>query len=127
MAFIVEWYYVFNNFLIGYIPEIVFSLIALIIIFAEPYLIHLEKLINMLVGLITKKNQQFKMIETTKLDSFLVFLLLIIIILPLVKHYLMGFIEQALNSENLLFYLIVIFVGMYLYYVFVYRRQHSKK
>jgi|SRR3989344_1466496 len=127
MAFIVEWYYVFNNFLIGYIPEIVFSLIALIIIFAEHYLTHLEKLINMLVGLITKKNQQFKMIETTKLDSFLVFLLLIIIILPLVKHYLMGFIEQALNSENLLFYLIVIFVGMYLYYVFVYRRQHSKK
>jgi len=127
MAFIVEWYYVFNNFLIGYIPEIVFSLIALIIIFAEPYLIHLEKLINMIVGLITKKNQQFKMIETTKLDSFLVFLLLIIIILPLVKHYLMGFIEQALNSENLLFYMAVIFVGMYVYYIFVYRRQHSKK
>jgi len=127
MAFIVEWYYVFNNFLIGYIPEIVFSLIALIIIFAEPYLIHLEKLINMIVGLITKKNQQFKMIETTKLDSFLVFLLLIIIILPLVKHYLMGFLERALNSENLLFYMAVIFVGMYVYYIFVYRRQHSKK
>ena len=126
MAFIVEGYYVFNNFLIGYIPEMVFSLIALIIIFAEPYLIYVERWINLLIGILTRNPQQVGMLQVTKLDSFIVFLLLIIVILPLVKHYLMNYLEVMLNSENLLFYLIVIFVGAYCYYIFVYRRQHSR-
>ena len=56
---------------------------------------------------------------------FLVFLLLILIILPLIKHYLMNYLETALNSENLFFYLIVLFAGMYIYYVLVHRRRHS--
>ena len=126
MAFIVEGYFVFNNFLISYIPEIVFSLIALIIIFAEPYLIYVERWVNMLLGILTRNPQQVGMLQVTKLDSFIVFLLLIIVILPLVKHYLMNYLEVMLNSENLLFYLIVIFVGAYCYYIFVYRRQHSR-
>jgi hypothetical protein len=127
MAFIVDGYFMFNNLLIGYIPEIVFSLIALLIIFLEPYLIHVEKWVNMLIGIITKNPQQPGMFQRTKLDSFIVFILLIILILPLVKHYLMDYLENAMVSENLTFYLIVIFVGMYFYYVLVYRRQHLKK
>lgn len=127
MAFAIEGYFVINNFLIKYIPEIVFSLIALIIIFAEPYLIHVERWINMLIGVITRNPQQSGMFQTTKLDSFIVFVLLIILILPLVKHYLMSYLEKILISENLLFYLLVIFVGMYFYYIFVYRRQHLRR
>ena len=126
MAFIVEGYYAFNSFLINYIPEIVFSLIALIIIFAEPYLIYVERWINMLMGILTRNPQQVGLFQVTKLDSFLVFLLLIIVILPLVKHYLMSYLETVLNSENLVFYLVVIFVGAYFYYIFVYRKQHSR-
>ena len=126
MAFIVEGYFVFNNFLISYIPEIVFSLIALIIIFAEPYLIYVERWVNMLLGILTRNPQQVGMFQVTKLDSFIVFLLLIVAILPLVKHYLMDYLETVLNSENLTFYLLVIFVGAYFYYIFVYRRQHLR-
>lgn len=127
MAFIVDGYFIFNNFLIGYIPEIVFSLIALIIIFVEPYLIYVERGVNMLLGILTRNPQQVGMFQVTKLDSFIVFILLIALVLPLVKHYMMNYLEVVLNSENLLFYLIIIFIGAYFYYIFVYRKQHSKK
>jgi len=127
MVFIVDGYFFVNGFLLKFIPEIVFSLIALIIIFVEPYLIHLERLINQVIGLLTKNQQQPGMAQITKFDSFIVFILLIVLILPFVKHYLMDYLEKVLHSENLLFYLIVIFIGMYFYYIFVYRRQHTKK
>ena len=86
MAFIVDGYFIFNSFLIGYIPEIVFSLIALIIIFVEPYLIYVERGVNMFLGILTRNPQQAGMFQVTKLDSFIVFILLIVLILPLVKH-----------------------------------------
>ncbi len=128
MALIVEGYFMINNFLISIIPEIVFSLVALIIIFTEPYLIYVEKWINMLISILTRNpQQQLGMIQITKLDSFIVFLSLIVIILPLVKHYLMDYLETVLVSENLLFYLVVIVIGSYFYYIFIYRRQHLKK
>ena len=125
MAFIIDWYFVFNNFLIKHTPEIVFSLVALLIILVEPYLVYLERAISSLFGG-TKTRQQRSFIELTRLDSFIVFLLLIIAILPLVKHYLMTYLEKILVSENLLFYLIVLFFGMYVYYILVYRRQHLR-
>ena len=126
MAFIIEGYFVLNEFLIKNLPEIVFSLIALMIIFVEPYLIHVERAVNMLIGILTKNPQRPGMVQATKLDSFIVFILLIVLILPLVKHYLMGFLENILVSDNLTFYLVVIFIAAYFYYIFVYRRQHSK-
>tara|TARA_Y100000034_G_scaffold129454_1_gene185922 strand:+ start:2812 stop:3201 length:390 start_codon:yes stop_codon:yes gene_type:complete len=126
MAFIVEGYFIFNDFLIRHIPEIVFSLIALLIIFVEPYLIYVERGVNMLLGVLTRNPQQPGMFQVTKLDSFIVFILLIVLILPFVKHYLINFLENILVNENLTFYMIVIFVGAYFYYVFVYRKQHSK-
>ncbi len=125
MAFIVDLYFIVNNFLIGHIPEIVFSLIALVIILVEPYLIYLERAISSLFGG-TKIRQQQSLIEMIRLDSFIVFLFLVILILPLVKLYLISYLELVLVSENLLFYLIVIFFGLYIYYVLVYRRQHSR-
>lgn len=125
MAFIVEWYFVLNNFLIRHISEIVFSLIALIIILVEPYLIYLERAISSLMGG-TRVRQQRSFVELLRLDSFIVFLLLVLLILPLVKRYLMGYLEKILVSENLLFYLIILFVGMYFYYILVYRRQHLR-
>jgi len=123
MAFIIDFYFVINNFLIKHIPEIVFSIIALLIIFIEPYLIYLERVISNFINIKTRGNRSI--IKSIRLDSFIVFLLLIIIILPLIKHYLMDYLENALNSENLLFYLIVLFIGMYAYYVLVHRRRHS--
>lgn len=125
MAFIIDWYFVVNNFLIRHIPEIVFSLVALVIILVEPYLIYLERAISSLMGG-TKTRQRQSFIELLRLDSFIVFLLLVLLILPLVKRYLMGYLEKNLVSENLLFYLIILFVGMYFYYIFVYRRQHLR-
>ena len=125
MVFIVEGYFVVNNFLIKHIPEIVFSLVALIIILVEPYLIYLERAISSLMGG-TRSRQHQSFIELLRLDSFIVFILLIVLILPLVKHYLMGFLENILVSDNLTFYLVVIFIAAYFYYIFVYRRQHSK-
>ena len=124
MVFIIDLYFIVNNFLIKYIPEIVFSLVALIIILAEPYLIYLEKLISNIFKITTRRGEGI--LELMRIDSFVVFLLLIIIILPLVKRYLMGYLEKVLNSENLLFYLIVLFIGLYVYYILVYRRKHSK-
>lgn len=125
MVFIVEGYFVVNNFLIKHIPEIVFSLVALIIILVEPYLIYLERAISSLMGG-TRSRQHQSFIELLRLDSFIVFLLLVILILPLVKHYLMGYMEKILVSENLLFYLVILFIGLYFYYILVYRRQHSR-
>ena len=125
MVFIVEGYFVVNNFLIKHIPEIVFSLVALIIILVEPYLIYLERAISSLMGG-TRSRQHQSFIELLRLDSFIVFLLLVILILPLVKHYLMGYMEKILVSENLLFYLFILFIGLYFYYILVYRRQHSR-
>lgn len=124
MVFIIDLYFIVNNFLIKYIPEIVFSLVALIIILAEPYLIYLEKLISNIFKITTRRGEGI--LELMRIDSFVVFLLLIIIILPLVKRYLMGYLEKVLNSENLLFYLIVLFISLYVYYILVYRRKHSK-
>ena len=125
MVFIVEGYFVVNNFLIKHIPEIVFSLVALIIILVEPYLIYLERAISSLMGG-TRSRQHQSFIELLRLDSFIVFLLLVILILPLVKYYLMGYMEEILVSENLLFYLVILFIGLYFYYILVYRRQHSR-
>lgn len=125
MAFIIEGYFVFNNFLIKHTPEIVFSLVALLIILVEPYLVYLERAISSLFGG-TRTRQQHSFIELTRLDSFIVFLLLIIAILPLIKHYLMTYLEKILVSENLLFYLIALFFGMYVYYILIYRRQHLR-
>ena len=125
MAFIVGAYFVLNNFLIKHIPEIVFSLIAIIIILVEPYLIYLERAINSLIGG-TKIRQQPSFFEAIRLDSFIVFILLIIVLLPLVKKYLMNYLERILISENLTFYLIIIFVGIYFYYLLVYRRHYSR-
>ena len=125
MVFIVEGYFVVNNFLIKHIPEIVFSLVALVIILVEPYLIYLERAISSLMGG-TRSRQHQSFIELLRLDSFIVFLLLVILILPLVKHYLMGYMEEILVSENLLFYLVILFIGLYFYYILVYRRQHSR-
>ena len=125
MVFIVEGYFVVNNFLIKHIPEIVFSLVALVIILVEPYLIYLERAISSLMGG-TRSRQHQSFIELLRLDSFIVFLLLVILILPLVKHYLMGYMEKILVSENLLFYLFILFIGLYFYYILVYRRQHSR-
>jgi len=125
MVFIVEGYFVVNNFLIKHIPEIVFSLVALIIILVEPYLIYLERAISSLMGG-TRSRQHQSFIELLRLDSFIVFLLLVILILPLVKYYLMGYLEEILVSENLLFYLVILFIGLYFYYILVYRRQHSR-
>ena len=125
MAFIVGAYFVLNNFLIKHIPEIVFSLIAIIIILVEPYLIYLERAISSLIGG-TKIRQQPSFFEAIRLDSFIVFILLIIVLLPLVKKYLMNYLERILISENLTFYLIIIFVGIYFYYLLVYRRHYSR-
>src|SRR3989344_4247705 len=124
MVFIIDLYFIVNNFLIKYTPEIVFSLVALIIILAEPYLIYLERLISNIFKITTRRGEGI--LELMRIDSFVVFLLLIIIILPLVKRYLMGYLEKVLNSENLLFYLIVLFISLYVYYILVYRRKHSK-
>ena len=125
MAFIVGAYFVLNNFLIKHIPEIVFSLIAIIIILVEPYLIYLERAISSLIGG-TKIRQQPSFFEAIRLDSFIVFILLIIVLLPLIKKYLMTYLERILISENLTFYLIIIFVGIYFYYLLVYRRHYSR-
>ena len=125
MAFIIDFYFILNSFLIKHVPEIVFSLVALIIILIEPYLIYLERAISSLFGG-TKIRQQQSFIEMIRLDSFLVFLILVILILPLVKIYLISYLESILVSENLLFYIIVLFFGLYIYYVLVYRRQHSR-
>lgn len=125
MVFIIDFYFVINSFLIRHIPEVVFSLIALIIILVEPYLIYFERAISSLFGG-TKIRQQQSFVEMIRLDSFLVFLLLVILILPLLKIYLIGYLEKVLVSENLFFYLVVIFFGLYFYYVLVYRKQHSR-
>lgn len=126
MAFVVDGYFVFNSFLIRHIPEISFSLIALLIIFVEPYIIYVERGVNMLLGILTRNSQQPGMFQITKLDSFIVFILLIVLVLPLVKHYLINSLEKIMVSENLTFYLIVIFLGSYFYYIFVYRRKHLR-
>ena len=125
MVFIIDLYFIINNFLIRHIPEIVFSLVALIIILFEPYLIYLERAISSLLGG-AKMKQQKSFVELIRLDSFIVFLLLVILILPLMKLYLMNYMEKILVSDNLLFYLVVIFFVVYIYYILVYRRQHSR-
>jgi len=125
MAFIIDLYFIINTFLIKNIPEVVFSIVALMIILVEPYLIYLERAISSLFGGVkTRQHQSF--IEMIRLDSFIVFLFLVILILPLVKIYLISYLESVLASENLLFYLVIIFFGLYIYYVLVYRRQHSR-
>ena len=123
MAFIIDFYFVINNFMIKHIPEIVFSIIAMLIIFIEPYLVYIERAISSFMNVRTRSDRS--VINSIRIDSFLVFLLLILLILPLIKHYLMNYLETALNSENLFFYLIVLFAGMYIYYVLVHRRRHS--
>ena len=125
MAFIIDLYFIINTFLIKNIPEVVFSIVALMIILVEPYLIYLERAISSLFGGVkTRQHQSF--IEVIRLDSFIVFLFWVILILPLVKIYLISYLESVLASENLLFYLVIIFFGLYIYYVLVYRRQHSR-
>ena len=123
MAFIIDLYFIVNTFLIKNIPEVVFSIVALMIIFLEPYIVHLERIISSILNV--KKSSEKSFFDSIRLDSFLVFLLIVIIVLPLIKHYFMSYVEKVLNSENLLFYLIVLFIGTYIYYVLVHRRRRS--
>ncbi|MBI4159468.1 hypothetical protein HY500_04415 [Candidatus Woesearchaeota archaeon] len=112
-----------NDFLIRHIPELAFILISLMYIFFWRYVfLFLERAFR---GL------SFSFFENTPtimkilgfVDSFIIFLVTVVLVIPLIKSMANKYIEPLLDNNYLTIIVIIFFISSYLYYSFVYSRH----
>ena len=121
-------YTTINNFLIKYISEVTFILVTLIYIFTHRYVfLFLEKIIRGMTNAIFE-NKDWVAGLLKYIDSFFVFILSFLIIIPFGKILLEKYLEPYLKNE----YLTWIFLGTlafsYLYYTLFYSKHlHGDK
>lgn len=120
-------YHPINGFLLKHIEEVIFVFISLIYIFFWKYVfILLEKLFRGLTySFLENRNILIGLIRTT--DSFLIFVLSVLFVIPLMKIGLQKYITPLIATKYLLVIATVFFVASYLYYYFVYSRHYLGK
>lgn len=120
-------YHPINGFLLKHIEEVVFVFISLIYIFFWKYVfILLEKLFRGLTySFLENKNIFIVLIRT--IDSFLIFVLSVLFVIPLMKIGLQKYITPLIATKYLLVIVTVFFIASYLYYYFVYSRHYLGK
>ena len=121
-------YTAINNYLIKHIPEISFVLVTLLYLFFYRYVfLLLEKITRGISNALFENSP--KILSMTKyLDSFLVFLITFLLLIPLGKVVLEKVLEPYLKTPYLTWILLAVFAGSYLYYVFFYSKHlHGEK
>ena len=120
-------YHPINGFLLKHVDEVVFVFISLIYIFFWKYVFILsEKLFRgFTYSFFENKNILIGLIRT--IDSFIIFVLSVLFVIPLMKIGLQKYITPLLNTRYLLVIATVFFIISYIYYYFVYSRHYLSR
>lgn len=121
-------YTTINNFLIKYIPEISFVIVTLIYLFFYKYIFLLLEKIARGISNALFENKPNILALTKYIDSFFVFIITFIILIPLGKIILEKLLEPYLKTQYLAWIVLAIFAASYLYYLFFYSKHlHGDK
>jgi len=112
-----------NDFFIRHIAEIGFIIISLVYIFFYKYIFIISERIFRGITFSLFENRPIVLRTIGFVDSFIIFILTLIFIIPLIKKILHDFIEPALSNDYLTLMVVVFFVLSYLYYLLVYRKH----
>lgn len=116
-------YDIINDFFIRHIEEIAFIFVSLIYIFFYRYLFVLSERIFKGLTFSLFENKPSIMTIIGFVDSFFVFIITLILIIPLFKKVLHSYIEPILDTYYLTFIVLIFFTASYIYYILVYRRH----
>jgi len=120
-------YHPINGFLLKHVETIGFILISLIYIFFWKYIfLFLEKIFRGLTFSFFE-NKPFLMGLVKAIDSFLIFVLSVVLVIPLMKVVLQKYITPSLNTKYLLIIVFIFFTLSYLYFYLVYSRRYLGK
>ena len=116
-----------NGFLLNRVEDIGFIIISLIYIFFWKYIfLFLEKIFRGLTfSFFENKQALLGLIKT--IDSFVIFILSVIFVIPLIRIILQKYITPLLNTKYLTIIVLVFFILAYLYFYLVYSRHHLGK
>ena len=112
-----------NNFFVNNIEELGFIFISLIYIFFYRYIFIIAERIFRGVTFSLFENKPTIMEVIGFVDSFVIFVLTLVLVIPLFKKILNSYIEPLLNTQYLTVIVIVFFSLSYLYYILVYRKH----
>ena len=121
-------YATINNYLITHIPEISFIIVTLIYLFFYRYMfLLLEKLVRGISNaLFENKPRTLSLIRYA--DSFIVFIITFILLIPLGKVILEKVLEPYLKTQYLTWIVLTVFIGSYIYYMLIYSKHlHDSK
>src|SRR3989344_2136010 len=121
-------YTTINNFLIQHISEVAFILVTLIYIFTHRYFfLFLEKVIRGMTNAIFE-NKQWVTNMLHFIDSFFVFIITFLILVPLGKILLEKYLEPQLSTQYLTWIMLGVLAASYLYYTLFYSKHlHGDK
>ncbi len=116
-----------NGFLLNRVEDIGFIIISLIYIFFWKYIfLFLERIFRGLTfSFFENKSALLGIIKT--IDSFVIFVLSVIFVIPLIRIILQKYITPLLNTKYLTIIVLVFFILAYLYFYLVYSRHHLGK
>src|SRR3989344_9080491 len=120
-------YDIVNDFFINHIEEIGFIIVSLIYIFFYKYLIVFSERVFRGLTFSVFENSPTIMNIIGFVDSFIVFVLTLIFIIPLFKKALHLYLEPLLDTYYLTYIVAIFFVSSYMYYVLVYRKHLTGK
>ena len=112
-----------NGYFIDHIPELSFIFASLIYVFFYKYIFIVAERIFRGVTFSLFENRPTIMQVISFIDSFIIFVLTLVLIIPLFKKVLEKFIEPLLDNNYLTVIVLVLFILSYLYYILVYRKH----
>ncbi len=112
-----------NDFFIRHIEEIGFIFVSLVYIFFYRYVFLVSERIFRGITFSLFENRPTMMQVISFVDSFVVFVLTLVLIIPLLKGILHRYIEPLLNNNYLTIFVLVFFILSYLYYILIYRKH----
>lgn len=116
-----------NGFLLNHIENIGFILISLVYIFFWKYIfLFLERIFRGLTFSFFE-DKPFFMGLIKAIDSFIIFVLSVVLVIPLIRIVLQKYITPLLDTKYLLIVVLVFFTLFYLYFYLVYSRHYLGK
>lgn len=127
MAFTELIYNPANEYLLKHISEIGFVFVSLVYIFFWKYVfIFMERVFRGFTFSLFENTPAIMSLLGT-IDSFVIFVLTVLLVIPLIKVGLQKYINPLLNTEYLFVIVVVFFIISYLYYYFVYSRHYLNR
>jgi len=121
-------YNTINNFLIKHISEITFAFVSLIYIFFWRYLFLLLEKIFRSFSQYFFNNRPILGKVLQAVDSFFVFIISALLLIPFMKIMLEKYLEPQLKTPNLTWIVLAALIASYLYYMLFYSKHiHDEK